>query len=354
MLKCDMQCTLLIPHLWWSRDAAGDAYRDLALPELQTLLSRARPRNFPATGWEEWLCRAFEVERQCDWPIAPLTLTIDGGDPGDAYWLRADPVHLRPHRDQLLLADSNAFPVSQAEASALASALNAHFEGEGLSFSAPRPERWYLRLADDPQIATYPLDDVAGTLIDPCLPTGVNALRWHRISNEIQMLLHAHPVNETREANGDLPINGVWLWGGGRRAAVPGRHFSALVSDDALAVALAANADIPVTPGTDDGERWLRTACMTRPAAHHLLVLKQLMEPARRGDLSAWRSAVEGFDRRWIAPLLAALKTGTIRQLVLVAPGRTGCRRFELRRADLFRFWRRRRPLADYAPGAAP
>ena len=349
-----MQCTLLIPHLWWSRDAAEDAYRNLALPELQTLLARARCHGFPAIGWEEWLCQAFEVERQRDWPVAPLTLTVDGGDPGEAYWLRADPVHLRPHRDQLLLADSNAFALSPAEAGALTAALNAHFKAEELQFSAPRPDRWYLRLAADPEIATHPLDDVAGSLIEHCLPAGPNALRWHRISNEIQMLLHAHAVNEAREARGELTINGVWLWGGGRRVAVRGRHFSALTGDDALAVALAANADIALTPPAEHGQSWLHAANVNRAGARSLVVLMQLTGAARRGDLAAWRSALEELDRRWIAPLLAALKSGAIRQLVLVAPGRAGCQRFELNRAALFRFWRVRRALASYAPGTAP
>jgi hypothetical protein len=38
---------------------------------------------------------------------------------------------------------------------------------------------------------------------------------------------------------------------------------------------------------------------------------------------------------------------------VLIAPGDYGCQRFELNRAALFRFWRTRRSLAAYAPGAA-
>jgi hypothetical protein len=43
-----------------------------------------------------------------------------------------------------------------------------------------------------------------------------------------------------------------------------------------------------------------------------------------------------------------------IRQLVLVAPGHTGCQRFELNRSMLLRFWRTRHTLAAYAPGTAP
>lgn len=344
-----MSCTLLIPHLWWPRDAGKEAYRDLAVPVLGTCLARATRRIFPAIGWEAWLCQAFEVERQHDWPIAPVALTLDGGDPGNAYWLRADPVHLRAHRDQLLLADSSAFNLSECESHSLIQALNGHFQAEGLHFTAPCPERWYLRLDTDPQIATAMLDDVAGMPVDAHLPSGTRALHWHGFMNEVQMLLHDDPVNEAREARGELPVNGVWLWGGGRRPAVPGRHFQAVTANDALALALAANADIPATPLADDADAWLRQLGMDKETSQ-LIVLNQLTAPAHRGDLGAWREAVVALERRWIAPLAAALKQGRLGELVLVAPGNRGCARFELTRPRLFQFWRSRRPLASYLP----
>jgi len=45
-----------------------------------------------------------------------------------------------------------------------------------------------------------------------CWPKGVEALHWHQLFNEIQMLLFSHPVNEAREVRGELPVNSVWLW----------------------------------------------------------------------------------------------------------------------------------------------
>lgn len=356
MLNCflnhvSMQCTLLIPHLWRPRDAGGDACRDLVLPELQTLLARSRRRSFAALGTEAWLLQAFEVERQRDWPVAPLTLALDGGDPGDAYWLRADPVHLRPHHDHLVLADSSVFRISRHEADALADTLNRHFAAEGMQFCAPHPERWYLRLEADPQIATSALGDAAGGNVNLFLPTGKNALRWHRIWNEIQMLLHDHAVNETREARGEPAINSVWLWGGGRTPAVPGHHFSAVWSDDPLALALAANTGIPGAPTAADGERWLETLReTTRAGDHHLLVFGQLTRAARYGDASAWRDDLAELNGKWFAPLLAALRQRRITRLALVVPAGTSCERFEVARQDLFKFWRTARPLAAYLP----
>src|SRR5688572_12740058 len=77
-----MQCTLLIPHLFWPRVTADAIERGLELPQLRKLLGRAQLERHSAITPEAWLCQAFEVERQQDWPIAPLTLALDGGEPG--------------------------------------------------------------------------------------------------------------------------------------------------------------------------------------------------------------------------------------------------------------------------------
>ena len=52
------------------------------------------------------------------------------------------------------------------------------------------------------------------------MPRGADGGTWKRWQNEIGMLLHEHPVNVEREANGNVPVNGVWFWGGGRLADV--------------------------------------------------------------------------------------------------------------------------------------
>ena len=341
-----MPYTLLIPHLWWSPDVATEAYRDLAVPMLETALARATRRSYAAIGWEAWLCQAFEVERQRDWPIAPLTLTIDGGDPGSAYWLRADPVHLRAHRDRLVLADSSAFEISRDEADAFVGVLNTHFSADGLRFSAPVPQRWYLRLDSEPEIATSLLDDAAGASIDPHLPKGAAAMQWHSVMNEAQMLLHACAVNAAREAREELPVNGVWLWGGGRSTPVTGRHFATVTANDPLSLSLGAHGDIPAAPLDGDGECWMRRLPPTSRGETHLAVLDPLVSCARRGDLAAWRDALMQLERRWIAPLMAALKQGRIDALVLVVPGAEACARFELARPGLLKFWRPHRALS--------
>lgn len=346
-----MQCTLLIPDLWWPHGEPGEACRDLALPGLELLLARSRRCVFPPIGTIAWLCQAFEVERVTDWPVAPLTLEADGLDPQQAYWLRADPVHLRADQGGLVLSEIGDWPLSPEEAAALVETLDRQFAADGIAFIAPCPQRWYVRLDTDPQIVTVALEEVAGRSIDAHLPAGSGALAWHRILNEIQMLLHDHPVNREREARGLPQVNSVWLWGGGRSPRVYGRHFTAVWSAEPLARALAAKAVAFAAPPPPDAQGWLgMLETHAEAGGHHLLVLTEPSAAARRGDASAWREAIAGLDRRWFSPLFAALRSGIVERLNLVVPHREGCARFELARADLMKVWRRIHPWQSYAP----
>jgi len=212
----------LIPHLFPSARLLEAATQDLRLPALQTLLARGTRQSSPAEGMEAVLCEALGIARQQDWPVAPISLEADGGVAGEAYWLRADPVHLRVMRDRIVLADSDTLELTQPEADALTAAIDQHF-GAGLSPIACHPKRWYLRLDAAPRLTTHARSVAVGCDIDPLLPHGDDAMQFRAWLNEVQMLLHDHPVNLAREARGALPINALWLWGG--RVPAGGAHL---------------------------------------------------------------------------------------------------------------------------------
>jgi hypothetical protein len=341
-----MHCTLLVPHLFWPRDAAAAALNGAAFPALEKFVARARSERFPPVTGEAWLCQAFEVERQHDWPVAPLTLELDGGEAGTDYWLRADPVHLRVSRESVALIDSALFDLSESEAQALVGSLNAHFGSDGPGFHCFAPKRWYVRARSTPRVQCVSLAEVAGQDVQVHLPTGVDASEWHRIFNEVQMLLHGHAVNEARESRGAPPVNSVWLWGGGTRPRVAGRPFSAVWSNEPLACALAAASDTAAAALPDGARAWLEGAA--REHARHLIVVDDLATPSAYHDADEWRSRLTALEERWFAPLADALKAGTISELALVAPLATACWRFDVRRGDLLKFWRRGEPLAHF------
>ena len=341
-LRPIMHVTLLVPDLFWPRDDGGGAYRELQLPAIERFLSRARREPFPSLSLEAWLCQAFEVERQQDWPVAPITLAYDGGDAGDHYWLRADPVHLTPQRDRLTLLDASVLNPDAEDAAELIAVLNRHFAGEGLVFQAPHPARWYLLAPRTPRLATRELTLAAGRDIADALPAGEDSPQWRRILNEIQMLLHEHPVNQRRESRGALPINSVWPWGGGRRVPVSGQHFSHVAGENALACALAARTGAEILTGT--------ALPVATPSARILVVTET--SSARHGDDQAWRRALAKIERAWFVPSLMALRRHELDGLAVVALHPRACVRFDTTRMDLLKFWRPQRPLSAYAPGA--
>ncbi|MFZ1417282.1 MAG: hypothetical protein WAS93_02930 [Burkholderiaceae bacterium] len=55
------------------------------------------------------------------------------------------------------------------------------------------------------------LDYAQSDMLEAFLPNGSDLKRWQKLLTELQMLLHAHPVNATRAQRGARPINSLWL-----------------------------------------------------------------------------------------------------------------------------------------------
>lgn len=339
-----MHCHLLIPDLFPIDLLAADAGRDLRLPALETLLACGTRQSSSDAGVEAWLCHAFNINQQQDWPIAPITLAADGGDVGDGYWLRADPVHLRINRAQVILADSGTFVISQLEAEQLTDSLNRHFSADGILIYPLRPDRWYLKLAHTPIMHTHLLSEVAGKHIDAYLPRGADGMRWHAVFNEIQMLFHEHPVNQAREARGDLPINSIWLWGGGIKPDNPRSTFTQVRSNEHFSHALARATHIPHVGLPHSAKEWLSE----KSSGNSLLVLDSLRGAAQYGDIFGWRETVQTLERAWFEPLKMALRQRAIKQLTIYAVGQESTIAFTIQPHDLWKVWRRKKPLPHY------
>jgi hypothetical protein len=276
-------------------------------------------------------------------------LAADGVDPEHYYWLRADPVELRFEGHQLVMA-GGVTDLDADESRDLVAALNRHFVRDGISLLAPVPQRWYLRADRAPGITTTPLARAANHDIGSHLPEGDAALDWHRVINEAQMVLHGHAVNAAREARGAAAVNSIWLWGGGTAPTVSRPSFQATWGVDAVTRSLAAAAGIAHHDLPGHSVAWLAAA--TDAGENHLLVFNRLSETLRAGDVTAWREELATLERGWIEPLLSALRAGKISGITLIAINSENMLEATLSRSQLWRLWRRARPLASYA-GAA-
>ena len=334
---------LVITDLFLPKDFAAEVCAGLNLPALEKLLARGASLSAVQTDqagvtFEDFLCELFAVSCSSGAPVAAISAAFDGLEAG--YWLRADPVHVRLQREQVVLLPNVA--VSRDESAVLCASLNEHFFDQGLTFVAPHPSRWYVRLDALPDILTVPLSQVSGRNIHGNLPTGVDSRRWHQLFNEIQMLLFAHPLNEAREARGEMPINSVWLWGAGRCEMPAENAYDCVNSDDILLEMLALAAKIPCTNWP---EKWHENSL----AGRQLLVWTGLRSALQQGDLAGWRDALQTFETNYAQPLLQALRAGKISQLRIDILGGDSVRQINLNRMQAWSFWHRSRRLADYS-----
>ena len=327
-------------------EGAAESIGALRLPALELLLARSRRRTDEAATLEQWLTGAFDADPDAEIPAGALTVAALGGAAGEFQWMRADPSHLRLNRDQLILVPAAAFGLQLAEAEALAETLNTHFAGQ-LTFYALSAERWCVRV-DGIAVAGLRTETpvaVAGRDINRHLPSGEGAKRWHSILNEIQMVLHEHPVNEAREARGEPLVNSVWLWGAGSLPVDVTAPFQSVTSNDPVASGFAQAAGLRHRPLASNAVEWL---ARLPEDGRELVVLDSLRLPLALSDFEAWQERAKELEERWFAPLLAALKAGRIGMVTVLVPDGDELRAFESTRNDQRHFWRRPRALAAY------
>ncbi|MBB5204281.1 hypothetical protein HNQ51_001595 [Inhella inkyongensis] len=193
-----------------------------SLPPLLTrLLSTWEPQSWPWGGEAEALDTPFERAlaelrgdaAPCAAARAAQAVGLSAGlAPGP--WALLSPLHLQLDAQQAV-----ALPITDlqpAESAALFEALSVLFPAAEGWRTQTLPEggcgTWLLA---HPQLESLRVASLARVVQRPLTPW-LPSERWlRRLQNEAQMLLHDHPVNQAREAQGRLRVNSVWLWGSG-------------------------------------------------------------------------------------------------------------------------------------------
>ena len=306
-------------------------------PSLLSLLQRGRPAaQEPSLAGT--LCQAFGIKRQQDWPLAAICAMADGMN-GHGYWLRIDPVYLEAVMGGLLLRSPDSLQLSLPEARELITDINLHWQRDGLKIEVANdmdndpatPTRWYLHLPEAPNLHTTPLDQMHGEYLTPHLPRGADARHFLKLINEVQMLMHSHPVNVKRENEGRLAVNGLWLWGGGTLS--DGHHgrneqttFDQVAADcfEARALALHTGSLFTAPPRAlgDLNENGRALVVLSPPDA------------AWDGDIEAHLAQLE---HDWFHPALQHVSRGRIRKLRLDLLGQQAV---TLTPLQAWRFWR--------------
>lgn len=278
--------------------ARGDCLSDL--PDARTALTRELFR-FEGAGV----------------PVAALRHHCHAEDAADGVWLAADPAYVRSEATGARLMNWPLPDLGEPEARELAATLAPLAADAQLRLAVDTAAAWALRLpsAVAAELFTAPVDALGAQLLDG-LPAGEAGRPWRRLFSEIQILLHAHPVNAARLAAGKLPANALWLWGAGALPRTADAAVELVASNDDILCGLARVARV----------RW---AAPTADALGGDATGSALLDLGAGAALDA---------SAWLAEFQRALTGGRFAAIELVfADGG----RVRVRRLHRLRFWRR-------------
>lgn len=268
-------------------------------------------------------------------PVAPFAWLGDTGQAPAGYCLCADPVHLRTDTHGLVLFDTSTFSLCGEDRAALRNVVADFLHQDGWQLQAGRSGRWYLRGDRQQDLDTTPLSWLRGRSVAGFLPQGRDAPDWRRRCNEIQMLMHAHPVNRRRAEQGLPLVNSLWIWGGGVLPE-PQQHgvLNQVMSNHPAVQGLGAWSGAHSVPVP---ERAAGLWQGPEPGGHTLVTLEALDSPAAYEDVEHWNALLESYERDWFQPLLNALARRRLRSLdILPVNGR----RYHLSPAGLLKIWK--------------
>lgn len=215
-------------------------------------LARADRLADGEAGERAQLLRHFELLPR-GWPMAAITRALDADDAHLHTWLRADPAHVRPDMTGARVLAVGELGLSQDEANELVAPLRPLFGDSGFPISAPVPSRWYLALPREAKLPDFSSPEaVLGDDLFAHLPDGPEGRRWRALLNEAQILLHNHPLNARRVAQGKPPVNSLCFWGSGRLPDRVGCRVAHVAAVEAGLAGLARLAGVNNDYSRDD------------------------------------------------------------------------------------------------------
>lgn len=180
-------------------------------------------------------------------------------------------------------------------------------------------------------------EDLYGTDLRACQPAGPGAAQWRALQGEIELWLHAHPVNRERERAGQPRVTTLWLWGGDP----PRRSRDTAASGNA------------VSTGVPPSQRWLLhglgawgDAVAQRvdgvdAVANGAADFATLAAAGHSGSVALGVDAAAGcaaIEAAWLVPAAAAVQRAEVAELTL-------WHRRSAWRLTRHRWWQRRPPL---------
>ncbi len=341
------------------------------LPGLEHAARFGRRRSIAGEGgWRPWLARWLGREDLAG--VAPAVIADTGAGIAavDSTAWMATPVHLITGLASLHVDRRSILRLSPTDLESFAQDFNLTFGDTDLHL-APLANGEFLMRGPATFIAatTEPARALVADL-QTALPKGSDAKALKRLGAELEMWLHAHPLNETRRDRGELTVSTLWLWGGGSLA---GREATREVSPTVQPISPArrqlttalANSDPESTASGGDVALgadpyltglWHMRGGSTRelpddklasllvdPQTQRAVLVTEVTPMLHSNPRWTVFEALAELDRLYVSPAIAALGAGVIEKVVLIANDTE----LQVGRHDRLKFWRRPRPAME-------
>ena len=197
---------LVIPH------ASAPEGLDLPpLPQLAALLGRLRPAQ--KLGSDEYSLdtplEQFLAQARGEPPAVAAWLAADQGLDASHPWALLTPLHMAVSTDQVTAYGPESLQLSDEESRHYFDSLGELWPADdGWQSHYVASDAWLVSHASLAGLSAASLDRVVQRSVEPWMP---EPRRLRTLQNEVQMLLHRHPLNDTRS----LPLNAVWISGCG-------------------------------------------------------------------------------------------------------------------------------------------
>lgn len=231
------------------------------------------------------------------------------------------------------MADYSAGEITSQEARELISAVQAGL-GDGVKQFYPGISYRHLMVwrGGPEKTALTPPHDIPGRVVRDYLPRGAGDIELLELMRRSHALLANHSVNRSREERGLNPGNSIWLWGQGKRPALPlfkdlygldGAVVSAV--DLIMGIGICAGLAVLEVPGATGnihtnfrGKAEAALQALREGADFVYLHVEAPDEAGHQGDTDTKVRAIEAIDHQVLAPLLEGLpELGAYRVMLL-------------------------------------
>jgi hypothetical protein len=314
------------------------------LDALSTLLSKGQRLNGPTTI-ENSIKTFFSGLPNGQIPAGALGALghgiIEKND--KSIWCRADPVEcMVDHQSAYLLGNLN-LTLSKEEVTALIAQLNQLLHQDSFDLKPGSANEWFCKIAHHEDVIMNDLTEVLNKNIANLLPSGPDAIFWHRLMTECQMIVSPSKVNEFRATHGQSLVSSIWFWGMGALPHHIQSSFDTIFSNDATIRGLCICANRPCEEIPHVLSEQMKTKILN---GNTLIIDLYFYHLLKHQMHDQWLQYLYNYEISWFTPLLIMLKEKQIDRLHLIcADGQA----FMISTSHLKFFWRKLKPIQQFA-----